>query len=231
MVQTEYTGIQNLYAMINYSINQSKCRRYLVAQHFGEIWREEDCKDMCDICVRNTSSVEEDVTLICKGFLEILDDAMEKDQRLTAAKLIDLWKHSNTAKQFSKEKTTVKKLEIILAHCIMKGVLQEDYHFTPYTTISYILGGPKGYAVKSNRFTVKIVTVAHTPDEQLVYPMDRVFNATTDSSAILEGSSDAGCSNRDLVELASSSPVNRISLSSGRRRHYNVLLLKCIYVE
>ncbi len=157
MVQAEYTGIQNLYAVINYCLDQSRCRRYMVAQHFGEVWRVEDCKNMCDICVRNTNCTEEDVTLICEGFLEILDSAQAKNQKLTAAKLIDSWKNSNIAKQSFKKKLTVKKLEIILAHCLIKGVLRVFYNYTPYTTISYIIAGERAHAVKSKRLSVKVL--------------------------------------------------------------------------
>ncbi len=191
MVQAEYTGLQNLYGMIKYCINQSRCRRYMVAYHFGEVWREADCDKMCDICTRLEGTVEEDVTAICEGFLEVLHDTKLNKQRVTAAKLIDLLKSSNAAKNIAKDKVTGKKLEFVLARCLMDRIVQEDYHFTPYNTISYVVPGAKSYALKSKRLSVKIQTVSSSVgQDKLKYPMDRVFveahssssNAPTDSS-------------------------------------------------
>ena len=190
MVQAEYTGLQNLYGMIKYCINQSRCRRYMVAYHFGEVWREADCDKMCDICTRLEGTVEEDVTAICEGFLEVLHDTKLNKQRVTAAKLIDLLKSSNAAKKVAKDKVTGKKLEFVLARCLMDHIVQEDYHFTPYTTISYVVPGPKSYALKSKRLSVKMQTISSFVGlDKLKYPMDRVFEGCSSSSIAPTGSS------------------------------------------
>ena len=177
MVQAEYTGQQNLYSILRYCINHAKCRRKLIAHHFGEVWKEADCTKMCDICVRNSSISENDATLICEGFLEVLEDSQRSDQRLTAIKLVDTWKTSRAAEHFSnKTRPTSKQLECVIAHCILNSIIREDYHFTPYSTISYLVLGPKAYAVKTKRLSVTLETLSKPGDVVLTYPLDQVFD-------------------------------------------------------
>ena len=185
MVMTEHTGLQNLYSMLHYCLNETKCRRTLVAQHFGEKWKESDCQGMCDVCQcsATTSSSssskttdtywEEDVTLICQGFLEILDDFSSKTQHVTPLKLVELWKTSQVAKsnEFSKTKPSVIKLERILIHCLLENILKEYFHFTPYNTISYIVTGRRATAVRSNRVRVTRDTSARKSAKKICkYP-------------------------------------------------------------
>ena len=58
MVFTEHTGLSKLSVMMQYCINEVQCRRALIADSFGEKWREEDCPGACDVCVklRNTAA-------------------------------------------------------------------------------------------------------------------------------------------------------------------------------
>jgi len=37
--------------------------------------------------------------------------------------------------------------ETVLAHLLLEGYLKEDFHFTPYNTISYLLPGDRSAAV------------------------------------------------------------------------------------
>ncbi len=52
-VFTEQTGLENLYKMLSYCQELHSCRRSLIGQHFGEEWRNEECKGMCDNCQRS----------------------------------------------------------------------------------------------------------------------------------------------------------------------------------
>ena len=189
MVFTEHTGLHNLYSMVRYCVNESKCRRALIAFHFGEVWKSSDCQEMCDICQSMSSSsvgsasaiggtkclsppLVEDVTPICIGFLEILEKSHTKDQKLTALKLVDLWKTSSVAKSeaFSKEKMSVKKLERVVVHCILVNVFTEDFHYTPYNTICYITPARKAQLVKAEKLRVTMETTSQSPDKRCRYP-------------------------------------------------------------
>lgn len=157
----------------------------MVAHHFGEVWNERDCVEMCDICVKQkqTNSIEKDVTQTCKGFIEMLETT---DQRMTAAKLVDSWKNSKVARNISKEeRPTARQLEYMLALCLMRGVLREEYHFTPYNTISYTVKGARAHAVMNNRLTMQMSVIPDTTSS-IRYPMKRKVERGSATTSVPE---------------------------------------------
>lgn len=60
-------------------------------------------------------------------------------------KLVDLFLGKGSTKQRVQEATAIGLLretaENIVAHLLLDGFLKEDFHFTPYSTISYIVPG------------------------------------------------------------------------------------------
>ena len=56
MVFTEHTGLANLSVMMRYCINETECRRELIASCFEEKWSQDDCLGACDVCVKFNSS-------------------------------------------------------------------------------------------------------------------------------------------------------------------------------
>ena len=156
MVLTEQTGLQNLYSMLRYCISESCCRRAMIARHFGEQWNQEDCAKMCDVCVAVSggsplSGCQEDVTNICLGFLDALEKNSLKEKRLTALKLVEAWKPPQS---MASVKKNVNDLERVLIYCVIEGVLKEEFHFTPYSTISYITPARKAAIVQAGKMKV-----------------------------------------------------------------------------
>lgn len=154
MVCKDFTGSTNLYSMVKYCINEALCRRHIIAQHFGEIWKSSDCNKLCDVCHQSTHEEQEDVTLICKGFIEVIDS---KDKPMTGLMVIEAWRSSTiatTSEAFSRNRPSVGKLEKVLVYCLLENILQESFHFTPYNTISYIVLGKKADTVRLNRLTI-----------------------------------------------------------------------------
>lgn len=156
MVLTEHTGLQNLYSMLCYCISESRCRRAIIARHFGERCDKEDCRKMCDVCVAVSggsvpSNSQEDVTDICRGFLNVLEKSSLKEKRLTALKLVEAWKPLERTGSF---KRSADNLERVLIHCVIEGVLKEDFHFTPYSTISYIVPARKAALVQAGKMRI-----------------------------------------------------------------------------
>ncbi|CAG5119489.1 unnamed protein product [Candidula unifasciata] len=157
MVFTEMTGLQNLHGIVRYCIDVSSCRRSLIAHHFGEMWDSSHCNNMCDHCdkSRNKGSIEKkDVSKYCVDVLSILRAAADTDQRMTTAKLVDAWYGRGAASlkvksvavpPFSKETA-----ERVLAHMLIHDYLQEDFHFTAYSTICYIVPGSKAKLLQNN---------------------------------------------------------------------------------
>ena len=50
MVFTERTGLEKLYAVMAYAIDRKRCRRTILAEHFGEDFESQNCNSMCDNC-------------------------------------------------------------------------------------------------------------------------------------------------------------------------------------
>jgi ATP-dependent DNA helicase Q1 len=132
-------GLTNLYSMISYCLNQSQCRRKLIAKYFDEVWQSNDCNQMCDICTRPSTDVAK---RNCREEALIIIDYLQNNnkQRLTALKLID---------QIS-IKTMIKiDLQRLILQLIIDQYLKEDFHFTSYNTICYIKPGPRAEYIKN----------------------------------------------------------------------------------
>jgi len=68
---------------------------------------------------------------------------------MTALKLVDSW-FSKGNKKLRLESVPVPKMERkvaerILALLLVEGFIEEEFHFTPYSTISYLTPGSKGH--------------------------------------------------------------------------------------
>lgn len=148
---TERNGIRNVYNMLRYALDQVGCRKQFIAQHFGDSCDiVKDGCSMCDNCdiksedsSRNETKV--DAAALLMDVLKILDHASRLDERMTALKLMDAW-FSKGNKNLRVEEVNVPKYdrticEKILGLLLIDGYLLEDFHFTPYSTISYIVPG------------------------------------------------------------------------------------------
>lgn len=157
MVMTEQTGLRNLYGIMEYCTDISRCRRSMIARHFGEVWDSSQCNKMCDHCDRNYDVEKKDITLYCENVIKIIDNAGHVDQRLTSQKLLDAWqgKGPGTLRVKGAETATSReKLERILAHLLMKNYIREEFHFTPYSTISYLHAGTHANKLRGKKAKV-----------------------------------------------------------------------------
>lgn len=147
MVFQDKVGLQNLYKVLAYCLDQTSCRRSLIATHFEETWDKSDCAQMCDHCKKPGVKKEIDITRYCRQLYDIMTKAVQSETRLTALKLVDAWYHKGATSlrvsgvpvpKFARETA-----EAIVGHLLVNGYLQEDFHFSSYTTISYLKRGPK----------------------------------------------------------------------------------------
>ncbi|EDO32632.1 predicted protein, partial [Nematostella vectensis] len=149
MVFTEQTGLQNLYGIVRYCQQQGVCRRTLIGRHFGEGWDPAQCKQMCDNCSRRDDerglNELHDITQYASDLLKILEQAKAAGDRVTANKLVDAWcgrgAVSLRVRGVSAPSLTPSECERVVVHLVVEGVLREEFHFTPYSTISYIVKG------------------------------------------------------------------------------------------
>lgn len=149
-------GLVNLYSMVNYCIDMQTCKRVLIAQHFNDdLWdKSGKCNAMCDHCLNkqkqgNTTIVRvncmTEVRQIC-DLIERNEEKDKKEKRVTANKLTELvYSELNSRKNKSSTHNSLSKLELesLILTMLMKKYLKEDFHFTPYNTICYVVNGPK----------------------------------------------------------------------------------------
>ena len=156
MVFTEQTGLHNLYKMLRYCLEQAQCRRAFIAHHFGEQWSVSDCNKMCDICSKQQHCSRDDVTGYAKTVLQLVEKAGSAKERLTFLKLLELWRGQGNVV------LAVESCEHVIMNMLLEGVLKEDFHFTPYSTISYVVAGPRANALKTGRLSLSIQHLSST---------------------------------------------------------------------
>ncbi|XP_026333040.1 ATP-dependent DNA helicase Q1-like [Hyposmocoma kahamanoa] len=189
MVFSSVGGTEHMYGMVRYCLNGSLCRRQLIAEHFDENWGDADCNKMCDVCA-SQASVTREVELKdhCKTLALIIENALNQDTKLTAQKLLDAWflKGPVNLRHKGKEPNFSRSLgEDVITYLILEGYLEEDFHFTAYSTISYIKHGVHMDLVKDPNFTLKMPVRKYTPFE-LESPAPKSYTPTTECNGKTE---------------------------------------------
>jgi hypothetical protein len=148
--------------MVSYCIDFKTCKRNLIARHFNDdLWNKTgECHEMCDFCLETTSkngkTSSEPLNCIHEARLVIetiqnYADKSSKEKRLTANKLIDLvYAELNSKKSKSTVVSNLGKLEIenLVISMLMRKYLKEDFHFTPYNTICYVINGQRSHQLQ-----------------------------------------------------------------------------------
>ena len=115
------------------------------------------CNNMCDICDNSVASSHHvDVTDYAKAALDILNAAVTKEVRVTAAKLVEALqgRGANNIKisRWKGGQSNKEQVEQIVAMLLVEQYLQEDMHYTPYSVISYIVPGVRDIKSVKIRF-------------------------------------------------------------------------------
>ena len=124
-----------------------RCRRSIIAQYFDEKFDVDDCNEMCDNCKHRISSSTEsrDVTEVCRDVIATLRHNMASKQRVTSLKVVDaiLGKGAklNRASDVTSCKLPRHNVERIVIMMLLHSYIKEDFHFTAFSTISYLLPG------------------------------------------------------------------------------------------
>lgn len=101
---------------------------------------------MCDNCNSCSKPREIDVSAVADAAVQILIQAQSMDSKVTALKLIEALMGKGNLKlahwKKPPENLALKsQVEHVVANLLIGGQLREDFHFTPYNTISYVLPG------------------------------------------------------------------------------------------
>ena len=110
------------------------------------------------LCFASTGPIPfkpRDITEYCLDVLKILEQAASLSERVTANKLVDAWcGKGQTSLRVREVKPPVlsrEDCERVIVDMLLEGVLREDFHFTPYSTISYLLAGSKAGLVYAGK--------------------------------------------------------------------------------
>ncbi|OQR79354.1 putative ATP-dependent DNA helicase Q1-like [Tropilaelaps mercedesae] len=161
MVYAEKKGVKNLYSVVAYCLDQSRCRRSLLAEYFSENSNLPVCfstspdqqssavsqRSICDNCAHGRQQRTSDVSNLVKIMSQTLEEADINEVRLTGNKLVEaLRKKSKDRNPLPKE-----RLEELVSWCLCQSYLEEKFHFTPYSTIPFLSPGLKMSDVISGR--------------------------------------------------------------------------------
>ncbi|XP_010899056.1 ATP-dependent DNA helicase Q1 [Esox lucius] len=157
MVVMENVGQKKLLTMVEYCQNVDRCRRSVMAVHFDEVWDDEGCNEMCDVCRHGNDYITVDVTQHAKDVVQIVELASSLDEKLTPLKVTEAWMGKGPAKRRKMIQTTILsrlEVEAIITHLLLQGYLSEDFSFTPYTTYFYLKLGRKASLLKNQSHSV-----------------------------------------------------------------------------
>lgn len=182
MVLSSASSLHHLYGMVKYCLNGALCRRQLISDYFDEDWGNEDCNKMCDVCCNDNSTIKcINIELHCRILAQILTDAEKINTKLTAQKLIDAWylkgpvplRHNGSEPNFSR---TVG--EDVIAFLLVENYLEEDFHYTAYTTISYLKRGPNMDSTGVSDFSLSMPLRKYTAFDLERRPPDDYVSST-----------------------------------------------------
>ncbi|KAJ8986208.1 hypothetical protein NQ317_009914 [Molorchus minor] len=130
---------------VRYSMEQNKCRRALIAEHFEDKWRQTDCNRMCDNCRYTKKICNYDISSALQNINDLIETASLKEIKLTLNKLITAWFQTGTKElripSLKKPNCSKEHAEHIVGYLILKGYLTIDKGYTMYTTVAYIQKG------------------------------------------------------------------------------------------
>lgn len=153
-------GKEHVYDMLSFCLNRRSCRKKLIANHFIDDLTKDPCDRLCcDNCLANVERFGNDFVDASDWFrtlLEILQQADSINEKMTSNKLIDAWMQVKGPKKLrldniSRPSLTRVDCEVVVAELLCQGFLEETFHITPYSTISYLDIGATGRMFRANK--------------------------------------------------------------------------------
>ena len=149
-----------------------------------------------------------DVSKHVKDLVLIIEHNQARQQRLTPAKLVDIWRSQTTnssskPRHIPSPKMAVEQCERVIVTALLQGVLKEDFHYTAYSTICYIAPGRKAELAKKGLVTIELPTLVSVSSD--------APRSSTQNSPLLH-SDEAAIETSGSVETAP--PKARVNLPS-----------------
>ncbi|KAI8603612.1 P-loop containing nucleoside triphosphate hydrolase protein [Dissophora ornata] len=162
---TEPEGITNVYGMTKYAQDLRTCRHQLFDTHFSKhiAKRLQPC-GFCDNCtLAGKDVVKEDLKAEVRALCFLMDRLKDVNERVTLNKLVEAWRGVGSLRAIAKvvrdefhtevipKRASKDDYDRIINHLIINGYLREDFHFTAYSTLAYIINGPRSSPFVSKR--------------------------------------------------------------------------------
>lgn len=159
MVMTEQSGLPNLRKMLEYCQNSTKCRRSVLFSHFGSEWTAKHCHRSCDICWKSVETTTVNTSNCCDEILAVLQRSAGSNERLTGGKLLEAVSGRGKFKTTCPDVKSLpsESIQRVIVYMLLNGYLKEDFHFTPYSTISYLVPGPLSSAMRRKDPTIRLL--------------------------------------------------------------------------
>ena len=195
-------GLTNLYSMISYCLNESQCRRKLIAKYFDEVWQSNDCNQMCDICSR--PSTGSTTRRNCRDEAVVIVDCLEINckQRFTPLKLVE---------QLAIKTMSKTDLQRLLLQLIVDQYLKEDFHFTPYTTICYVVPGSRASCVRNPNWQIMLDVTESVKKRPSVTKADPKAKPIRNKKRPLEYDNDEDDDEQDKIPMVKKQSKSRVS--------------------
>jgi len=224
MVMRELKGAENLIDIVKYCHNKDTCRRCYLIKHFGN--ENFTCDMMCDICFCGTSVRTEDITLISKEIINVLqsnfDESIENSRGLTPKQLLKIL--INMKKKKTNELSKLKsqtELKRVIVEMIIQNKIREHFHFTPYTTISYLRASPS-YNASANNSKIKCKFVEQDIIYTTGYPyVDAVQNYTSNK----KNSSSLDKQDKTINMLSKSRSIKTSLIPNKKPKHDDSIII------
>ncbi|KAF9427808.1 hypothetical protein BGZ94_004099 [Podila epigama] len=225
---SEPEGITNVYGMIRYAQDLRTCRHQMFDLHFSKhlSTRLSPC-GFCDNCKLDKSLItSEDMRVQVRSICLLLDKLKDTNERVTMNKLIETWRGVGPLRLLAKAVREEHGIEVapkrankddyerIINHLIILGYLREDFHFTAYSTLSYIVNGPKSRAFLEGRSvsTLPKVMVDFCHDPTRI--ADHNWQPRSDPAKTMKVSKDQSSLGSQLRQSKQRSKVSAIDLAT-----------------
>jgi bloom syndrome protein len=160
--------IDQLYTCLRYCENEFLCRRTMQLEFFGEKFDRAKCNKTCDNCIAGKESEKRDMSAEGMTILQMLDDIIQQQRKVTMAQIIQLYAGSKAKSAVKylklelipgvgKGKMFKKDIDRIFHAMIFNGVLQEiTEENTSGFRSDYLQHGPRSEQLRNGTFKLFI---------------------------------------------------------------------------
>lgn len=175
--------------MVNYCIDKKTCKRKLIARHFNDnVWENKgECNQMCDFCKDLIANKIEKIDAYEEScFVMSLLENPKSDKKLTSNKLAELVNSEimskNKKSKYYPNNLNQYEVENLILTMLMNSYLKEDFHFTPYNTICYIVPGPLSKHLRNDSYFYIERTISHNSKNLSIEKVEKIEKAEKDES-------------------------------------------------